>query len=146
MAIHVLVYRLTRGVLGSRMAGQSVLLLHTIGRKSGKNRITPINYFRDGERFVVVASNWGRSNNPAWYINLQNQPAVTIQVKSEVIKVRPEDATRAEYQRLWKLVTGKNDYYVRYQKQTQRTIPIVILIPEKLGRRKSTRGNSNKEK
>jgi F420H(2)-dependent quinone reductase len=140
MATHVLVYRLTRGFLGSRMAGQSVLLLHTIGRKSGKNRITPINCFRDGERYVVVASNRGRSNNPGWYINLQNQQAVTIQAMNEVMKVRPEDATGAEYQRLWKLVTRKNDYYVRYQKQTQRTIPIVILIPEKLDQGKSTRG------
>jgi F420H(2)-dependent quinone reductase len=59
---------------------------------------------------------------------------------NEVMKVRPEDATGAEYQRLWKLVTRKNDYYVRYQKQTQRTIPIVILIPEKLDQGKSTRG------
>jgi len=130
MRAHVWIYRLTGGLLGSRMAGQSVLLLQTIGRKSGKNRVTPINYFRDGERYVVVASNWGRSNNPDWYINLQNQPAVTIQVMNEVMKVRPEDATEAEYQRLWKLVTRKNDYYVRYQKQTQRIIPIVILSPE----------------
>jgi deazaflavin-dependent oxidoreductase (nitroreductase family) len=130
MATHVWVYRHTRGLLGSRMAGQSVLLLHTVGRKSGKNRITPINYFRDGERYVVIASNWGRSNNPAWYINLRNQSAVTIQVVNEVLKVRPEDAAGAEYQRLWKMVTGKNDYYVRYQKQTQRTIPIVLLIPK----------------
>jgi len=131
MALHVLTYRFTGGILGSRMAGQSVLLLRTVGRKSGKSRITPINYFRDGERYVVVASNWGRANNPGWYINLRNRPAVAIQVMNKTLNVRPEVATDAEYPRLWKLVTAKNDYYERYQKQTQRKIPLVVLIPVK---------------
>ncbi len=131
MATHVLVYRLSRGLVGGQMAGQSVLLLHTVGRKSGKSRITPINYFRDGERYVVVASNWGRANNPGWYINLQNGSAVTLQVKDKTLNARPEEATDAEYPRLWKLVTAKNDFYERYQKQTQRKIPFVVLIPIK---------------
>jgi len=61
MTINVFLYRLTNGVIGGKMGGQSVLLLHTIGRKSGKSYITPTNYFRDGKNYVLVASNWGKS-------------------------------------------------------------------------------------
>lgn len=56
MAMNVFIYRLTRGRLGSKMAGQSVLLLHTVGHKSGAAYTTPINYYRDGEAYVVIAS------------------------------------------------------------------------------------------
>ena len=65
MAMNVFMYRLTRGALGSKMAGQSVLLLHTIGRKSGKAFTIPLNYYRDGEDYMIVASNWGKEYHPA---------------------------------------------------------------------------------
>jgi deazaflavin-dependent oxidoreductase (nitroreductase family) len=131
MATNVLAYRLSRGLLGSRMAGQSVLLLHTVGRKSGRSYITPVNYYRDGENYVLVASNWGNDSHPGWFFNLMHQSIATIQVKDQTIHARAREATAEEYERLWKYVTSKNDYYVRYQKQTRRKIPIVILTPER---------------
>jgi deazaflavin-dependent oxidoreductase (nitroreductase family) len=130
MSINVLVYRLSRGRLSSRMAGNSILLLHTTGRKSGVAYTTPLTYFTDGENYLLVASNWGREHNPGWYYNLVHQPAATIQVKEQVIGVKAHPATGDEYSRLWKLVTGRNNFYVRYQKMTSRQIPIMLLTPD----------------
>lgn len=130
MVSNVFLYRLTGGRLGSRMAGQNVLLLHTTGRKSGKPYTTPTNYYRDGVNYLLVASNWGKDQHPAWFYNLIYQPVTTIQVKDKLIPVHARQASPAEYDRLWTLVSGQNVYYVRYQQQTGRKIPVVILTPD----------------
>ena len=130
MAMNVFMYRLSRGALGSKMAGQSVLLLHTVGRKSGKAFTIPLNYYRDAEDYVIVASNWGKEYHPAWFYNLMQQGRTTIQVKARTIGVNASQSAGVEYERLWKVVTSQNDYYVRYQKQTSRKIPLVILTPD----------------
>ena len=127
MALNVFMYRLTGGLMGGRMSGQNVLLLHTVGRKSGAQRITPVNFFRDGENYVLVASNWGKPGNPAWYFNLLKQPDARILVKRRTFQVRARPAAEGEYGRLWDFVTGRNPFYARYQAQTKRQIPIVIL-------------------
>jgi F420H(2)-dependent quinone reductase len=129
MTLNVFFYRLTGGMLGSKMSGQSVLLLHTVGRKTGKAYVTPINYYRDGDRYVVVASNWGKESNPAWYHNLMRQSSAFIQVKAHSIRVRPSLAEGETYTRLWSLVTSKNEFYIRYQQKVTRQIPLVILTP-----------------
>ena len=128
-AMNVFIYRLTGGLIGSRMGGQSVLLLYTIGRKSGKTHIVSTNYFRDGEAYLLVASNWGRDNHPAWFHNLTNQPVVEIQVKARKLRVCARAASNGEYARLWESVCSQNPFYTRYQQQTRRKIPIVILEP-----------------
>lgn len=130
MASNIFFYRLTRGALGSRMGGQNVLLLHTTGRKSGKAYTTPTNYFRDGNNYILVASNWGKPRHPAWYLNLMHQKKASIQVKAQTLQMSAHQADGEEYQRLWKLVTGLNPYYDRYQKQAGRQIPVVILTPD----------------
>ncbi len=129
MAINVFLYRLTGGRLGSRMAGQSVLLLHTTGRKSGKTYITPLNYYPDGKHLVLVASNWGKKKNPAWYYNLLHMDSTIIQVNNQTFRVKPRLANGPDYERLWNDVTSKNKFYTQYQQQTERKIPIVILTP-----------------
>lgn len=120
-------YRFTRGLLGSKMAGQDVLLLETTGRKSGKHYTTPINYYRDQGNYLVVASNWGKDHHPQWYYNLLHQPETTIQVKDRKLHVRAQTVPEADYERLWKLVSGQNEFYVQYQRATRRKIPLVIL-------------------
>ena len=130
MIVNVFIYRLTRGLLGSKMAGQSVLLLYTVGRKSGRSFTTPVNYYGDGENYVLVASNWGKDNHPAWFYNLMQQPNTKVQVKAQIIRVAARQATGQEYERLWTFVTSKNNYYARYQAGTKRRIPIVILVPQ----------------
>ncbi len=130
MAINIFLYRLTGGVLGGRMMGQNVLLLTTMGRKSGKERITPVNYFRDGENYLLVGTNWGKPGQAAWYLNLVHQPEARIQVKRRVLKVDARTVEGDEYTRLWAYVTSLNPFYPRYQAQTRRRIPIVILTPQ----------------
>lgn len=131
MSSNILAYRLSGGRVGSRMGGQSVLLLNTTGRRSSKPHTTPTNYYLDQGRYVIVASNWGSDHHPAWYFNLLHQPAVTIQVKEKVIKVSAIPAEGDEYDRLWCLVTHSNPFYNRYQQKTRRKIPLIILTPSK---------------
>lgn len=124
------VFRLTGGRLGSQMGRQSVLLLHTIGRKSGKPHVTPLSYYRDGESYLLVASNWGKEHDPDWFRNLMQQPHATIQVKNETFRVQARQAGREEHERLWKLVTSRNPQYLNYQRGLARELPIVILSAE----------------
>jgi F420H(2)-dependent quinone reductase len=129
MAVNVFLYRLTGGGLGSKMAGQNVLLLYTKGRKSGKAYIVPTNYYQDGDRYVVVASNWGKPSHPGWYFNLMAQGSASVQIKNRRLPVIVRQAAGEEYERLWKYVTSQNAYYVRYQEQAGRQIPLMILTP-----------------
>ena len=122
-------FQLTGGRLGSQMGKQSVLLLYTVGRKSGKAYVTPLSYYRDGENYLVVASNWGKENDPDWFRNLAPRTHTTIQAKEATIQVEARPAEGDEYQRLWKLVTSQNSQYLQYQQAITRPIPIMILAP-----------------
>ena len=128
--VNAFIYEKTKGRLGSRLGKQSVLLLHTTGRKSGKIYTTPLSYYRDGETYLLVASNWGKENNPNWYQNLLEHPSTTIQVEATTIPVVAQSAQGDEYKRLWELVTAKNTQYMKYQKDLTRQIPIMILTPK----------------
>jgi len=121
----------TNGRLGSRLGKQSVLLLHTIGRKSGKSYVTPLSYYRDAENYIVIASNWGGDDHPSWYYNLINQTETTIQVGTENISVNIRQAKYEEYKRLWEIVTIQNNQYLKYQKGLARQIPIIVLTQTK---------------
>jgi F420H(2)-dependent quinone reductase len=122
-------FQITGGRLGNRMGGQSVLLLQTVGRKSGKPYTTPLSYYRDGDAYLVVASNWGKEVHSAWFYNLLEHPRTTIQVGGTLIPVEARPAEGKEYERLWALVTSLNDQYIKYQTGLARRIPIVILTP-----------------
>jgi deazaflavin-dependent oxidoreductase (nitroreductase family) len=128
-ASNVFIFKLTHGHLGSKMGRQSVLLLHTVGRKSGKERSTILSYYRDGEHYLVIGSNWGSESHPGWYHNLLQQPRTTIQVGNRAIQVEARTAEADEYLRLWQLVARSNGQYIEYQKALKRRIPIVILTP-----------------
>src|SRR5260370_33676791 len=71
---HISLYRLTGGAIGGGMADQSFLILTTVGRKSGKERDTPLFYFIDGDRFIIIGSNGGAPKHPIWWLNLQANP------------------------------------------------------------------------
>ena len=122
------VYRLTGGKIGGTfLRGAPVLLLTTIGRKSGQPRVAPLLYLRDGESYVIVASKGGMSHHPLWFHNLEAQPDCEIEVGSEKFKVRARRADAAEKAALWpKLVAMYRDYD-SYQQRTTRDIPVVIL-------------------
>lgn len=126
-ASHVFWYRLSGGALGGKMMGAPILLLTTIGRKTGKARTAPLMYISDGDDLVVVASNAGSDNAPAWWGNLQKEPHAEVQVRGEKRKVVARQATPEEKSRLWPPLTAMYPSYDDYQKKTTREIPVVIL-------------------
>lgn len=127
--LNVWVYQISNGHIGSKLGIQSVLLLYSIGRKSGKKRTTTLSYYRDGENYLVVGSNWGKESHPDWYYNLVQQPRAQIQVGSTTINIEAHQAGEDEYDRLWQLVIRNNTQYIQYQQRTKRRIPIMVLTP-----------------
>jgi F420H(2)-dependent quinone reductase len=124
---HTFWYRATGGAFGSRTRGMPVLLLTTIGRKSGQRRTTPLMYLEDGGDIVVVASNSGDDRDPGWWRNLKAHPEATVQFKRARLTVRAQRATAEEKARIWPELTAKNADYDEYAKRTTRDIPMVIL-------------------
>jgi deazaflavin-dependent oxidoreductase (nitroreductase family) len=134
-AAHRGLYRASAGRLGGSVGGAPVLLLATRGRRSGKVRTTPLLYVRDGEDFVVVASNGGRDQHPAWWPNLQAHPRPTVQVKGERLAVEAGEVTGPERERLWALLVAAYPAYDTYRQRTARELPVVRLRPHATGRR-----------
>jgi deazaflavin-dependent oxidoreductase (nitroreductase family) len=126
---HRAVYRRSGGRIGRRMMGIPMLLLTTVGRRSGIERTTPLACFQDGEDLVVVASNNGQEHDPAWWLNLQANPRARVQLGREERAVLAERTTPEKYARLWPLLKQGNPSYRRYERQTQREIPVVVLRP-----------------
>ena len=126
---HVRQYEATGGTVGHDWNGTSVLVLHTIGRKSGETRKAPLIYGRDGADYVVVASKAGAPDNPGWYKNLLAHPDVAIQVRGDVIPVTARTGTAADKKRVWPIMTAQWPGYDEYQAGTPRDIPVVLLRP-----------------
>ncbi len=126
---HVALYRATGGRVGTRFRGAPVLLLDHVGRRSGAHRTTPLMYLRDGEDFVIVASNGGARSHPAWFHNIAAAGQATVQVGPERQPVDVHTADDAERERLWPGVVGIYSSYEDYQRKTDRQIPVVVLTP-----------------
>jgi F420H(2)-dependent quinone reductase len=126
---HVKLYKLTGGLLGKRVDGLDILLLSTIGKKTGEKRTVPLPFYRDGERFLLVASFGGNDKNPAWFNNLAANPNVELQVGFQKMKAVAKVAEPAEREKLWADVTRAFPRYLAYQEKTERKIPIVVLEP-----------------
>lgn len=109
--------------------GVPTLLLTTRGRRSGLLRRTALIYGRDGDSYVVVASSGGGPDNPAWYLNLEADPQVHVQVGADEFDARARTATGAERERLWAPMARIWPDYDRYQRRTDREIPVVVLEP-----------------
>ena len=106
-----------------------ILLLTTTGRKSGRELTLPLIFGRSASDYVVVASKGGAPMHPAWYLNLQANPEVRLQVKAEKFKARAHTAAAAERARLWPMMVGIYGPYAKYQTLTDRQIPVVVLRP-----------------
>ncbi len=136
--LHRFVYRVSGGRLGSNLAGNPMLLLTNVGRKTGQRRVTPLLYVEDGSRWVIVASNAGDDRHPAWWLNLQSRPDTTIQIGTRHHEVHARRATPEEVEAIWpKLLAAYRDYDA-YRERTARDIPVVFLEP-----RSSSNSNSN---
>jgi deazaflavin-dependent oxidoreductase (nitroreductase family) len=126
---HVDTYRATDGETGHDWKGTHVLLLTTTGHKSGEPRTTPLIYGSEGGKYMIVASKGGSDEPPAWYLNLEAEPEVGVQVKGDRFKARARNATAEEKPALWRLMTDQWPDYDKYQQSTEREIPVVVLEP-----------------
>ena len=127
--LHTRVYRLSGGRLGHNAGRIRNLLLTTIGRKSGEKRTCPVAYFRDGNRFVMIASNGGNEKHPVWYLNLKAEPRATIDVGPRSVDVVASTAQAEERAKLWSAAVRGNAQFAVYESITKREIPVVILTP-----------------
>ena len=110
--------------------GIPTLLLTTIGRRSGQGIVTPLIYGKAGDAYVVVASKGGAPVNPHWYLNLDANPEVGVQVMTEQFKARARTATGEERAGLWDLMVSIYPTYTELQDKTEREIPVVVLEKE----------------
>jgi len=124
-------FRKNHGKVGGSFEGAPLLLLHTIGRHSGKPRINPMMYLKDGERYLVIASKGGAPTNPDWYFNLKAHPDVQIEVGDDTINVQAKEVTGHERDTLYKRQATLYPAFSEYQRKTKRIIPVVALTKKK---------------
>lgn len=127
--VHRFLYRATGGALGARLGGSDMLLLRHVGRKSGRERVTPLLYVADGERLLLVASNAGDERHPQWWLNLLARPEAEVQLRRTRRRVRARAARPEEREALWPKLVAAYRPYEDYRHSTRREIPIVILEP-----------------
>ena len=118
-----------RGLVGAAL-GLEMIVLTTTGRRTGQRRTVPLGAVRDGDGWLVVGSNAGRDQAPAWSLNMEALPDVSVAVGGE--EPRPFRAHRAaggEADRLWPIVLARYPGYADYQARTDRPIPLFVLEP-----------------
>jgi deazaflavin-dependent oxidoreductase (nitroreductase family) len=124
---HVRRYVATDGEEGYHWQGTTILILTTTGRRSGEQRRSPLIFREHDGAYLVVASKGGSDAPPAWYLNLQASPEVTVQVRGEKFAARARTATPQEKPALWREMTEVWPAYDEYQRKTEREIPVVVL-------------------
>jgi len=120
-------FRANGGKVGGPFEGASLLLLHTTGAKTGRSRVKPLVYRRDGDRLVVFGTKGGSPTHPEWFYNVRANPRVTVEVGSDRFEADARVALPDERDRIWRLQTQDVPVFADYQKKTERTIPVVIL-------------------
>jgi deazaflavin-dependent oxidoreductase (nitroreductase family) len=124
-------FRANHGRLGGQFEGAPVLLLHSTGARSGEERINPMMYMADGDRYLVFASAAGRDRNPAWYHNLIAQPDARIEVGDGSIDVHAVELEGAERDEKYAIQAERYPGFADYERKTTRKIPVLALLPTK---------------
>jgi deazaflavin-dependent oxidoreductase (nitroreductase family) len=127
MRTAVWVYRRSGGKIAGKMFGAPLLLLTTVGRRSGRSWTVPVMYQPDEDRWVIIASNGGNAKHPAWWLNLRSQPQASIQIGRETYPVTAVEAVGEERERLWRRMADMYKGYDGYARKTTRKIPVVLL-------------------
>lgn len=123
-------FRENAGKVGGPFANANLLLLHTTGAKSGLERVNPLAYTTEGERYVVVASKGGAPTHPDWYRNIVANPEVSVEVGTEQFKARATIAEEPERTKLYEKMETTSSAFTEYKSKTTRIIPVIILTPE----------------
>lgn len=123
-------YKMSNGKIMGRIAGLNILLLTTTGRKSGKQRTTPLGYFEHDDGYVITASNAGADKHPGWFLNLRDKPQVQIQIKDKEMRATAQVVEPGLRKELWARLVSLSPQYGGYATSTKRVIPMVLLIPK----------------
>lgn len=126
-AVHKAIYRLSGGRLGARMGNIDCVLVETVGRKSGKQRIVPISCYPYKDSVVISASNSGMERPPGWYFNLKAKPECTAQLGTDRFAAIAEELPKEEADSLLPTIFKINPHQREYREQTERYIPLVWL-------------------
>jgi deazaflavin-dependent oxidoreductase (nitroreductase family) len=129
--LHARLYRICGGrVLSHWFAGAPVMVLETVGRRSGQTRATPVLYLRDGDAFVVLAANAGADRTPAWWLNLREAGEGGIVVGRRRMRVRPRLLAGSERDGLWRAFVEMYPQAEHYTRFTDRALPLIALEPD----------------
>ena len=120
-------FRANDGQVGGYFKNTPLLLLHTTGAKTGKPRLNPVAYLKDGDRYVVIASKGGAPDNPDWYYNVVANPQVHVEVGTEEFQARARVTEEPERTRLYERMAAKNPGFAQYPDKTSRVIPVISL-------------------
>jgi deazaflavin-dependent oxidoreductase (nitroreductase family) len=120
-------FRANGGKVGGPFAGRTLLLLHTIGAKSGQKRINPVACITDGDRLVIIASKGGAPTHPDWYYNIVANPLVTVEVGTEQFQAQAAISAEPERTRLYNQMVAMMPGFAEYQSKTTRVIPVITL-------------------
>ncbi len=120
-------FRENKGVVGGHFKNSTLLLLHTIGAKSGEARLNPTVCLKDGERLIIVASNSGKDAHPAWYHNILANPDVTVEFGVDKFSAHATITEEPERSELFAKMVAANPFFGDYPKMTDRVIPMIRL-------------------
>lgn len=126
---HIWVYRRTNGRFGAKLLWFPAALVTTTGRRSGRPRTTPTLYLADGDRVILPASFGGRDADPAWYLNIESNPEVHVQIRDREFDLIARDATEDERKRYWPRLIKMYPPYRGYREAAHRPIPLVVCEP-----------------
>ena len=120
-------FRANGGKVGPPFEGAPMILITTTGAKSGKQRVSPLVYTRDGDHYIIIASKGGAPESPDWYHNLVANPELTVEVGTEKFQARASVAEEPERTRLYDQQAAMMPNFAEYQRNTTRKIPVVVL-------------------
>jgi deazaflavin-dependent oxidoreductase (nitroreductase family) len=130
-ANNIAAFRKNHGKVGGYFEGAPLILLNTIGRRSGQLHVTPVMYLKDGDRFLVFASNGGAEKHPDWFLNLKAHPDFKIEVGDETIDIHADEVTGSEHDILYNRQATIYPQFADYQRKTKRIIPVIGLTRRK---------------
>jgi len=138
--IHAALYRLSSGRLAHSTGGLPILLLTTVGRKTGRLRTWPLAYVVDHDRLLVVADALGQATHPSWYWNLQATPRVLVQRGSTTSEMIASTVPSNERAPIWERLVQDHPHYADHQRKTAREFPLVLLDPAPAAAARARRG------
>jgi deazaflavin-dependent oxidoreductase (nitroreductase family) len=120
-------FRANEGKVGGQFEGAPLLLLHTVGARTGQQRVNPMMYQQVADGYAVFASKAGAPTNPDWYYNLLAQPRVEAEIGTETVELLARVAADEEREQIWTAQKAAYPGFADYEQKTTRQIPVIIL-------------------